>query len=186
MARMAPSRIALFCWLTSPAGWGAEAVPQPDVQVGPCVLAVGAPRVLNRTPEEAVVALEATVLLMMSVFNASSSEIPAPSQPATLLTMTLFCRVTWYHCDGVFGKAITSEPLTCSRAIPPPPPLSAALPCSRLALIIRPGPAPSLSPGMQSTSVTEPHSDCVAEGASGAVPMTMSPPPLVAIVGLVL
>ena len=94
MVRMAPSRIALLGWLTSPAGWGAEAVPQPVVQVGPCVLASGAPRVLNSTPEEAVLTLEAIVLLMMSVFNASSSETPPPSQPATLLTMMLFCRVT--------------------------------------------------------------------------------------------
>src|SRR5207302_580782 len=120
MASMLPSRIALFRWLTSPAGWGAEAVPQPVVQVGPCALASGAPRVLNRTPEEAVVALETIVLLTMSVFSASSSEIPVPAQPATLLTMTLFCRVTWCHCDGVFGKRVISAPLTCSRAIPPP------------------------------------------------------------------
>ena len=37
--------------------------------------------------------------------------------------------------------------------MPPPEPLSAALPMIRLPLMTRPGPEPSLSPGTQSTSV---------------------------------
>ena len=69
-------------------------VPQLAVQVGPWVLAKGAPSVLNSTPDDAVVSLEAMVLLMMSVFKASRREIPAPSQPATLLVMMLLVRTT--------------------------------------------------------------------------------------------
>src|SRR5256885_8630086 len=74
---------------TSPAGCGADVVPQFEVHVGPDELARGAPSVLNSTPEEAVVSLEMIVLLMMFATNASCSEIPAPSQPATLSAMML-------------------------------------------------------------------------------------------------
>ena len=51
-----------------------------------------------------------------------------------------------YQRLGFVGKASTSEPLMFWNAIPPPVPLSAALPMIRLALITRPGPTPSLGP----------------------------------------
>ena len=68
-------------------------MPQFVTQLGPCVLASGAPIVLKSTPDEAVVSLDMIVLLMMFTSSASSSEIPAPSQPATLLTMMLFVKL---------------------------------------------------------------------------------------------
>src|SRR5438309_361810 len=84
---------------------------------------MGAPRVLKSTPDEAVVSLDMTVLLMKSTFNASTSETPAPSQPATLLVMILLVTLTEYHCAGVVGKVTTSEPLMfCKRSPPPLPP----------------------------------------------------------------
>ena len=64
----------------------------------------GAPRVLNSTPDEAVVSFDAIVLLMMFTFSASSSEIPAPSQPATLLVMMLLVTETVFQCAGVRGE----------------------------------------------------------------------------------
>src|SRR5882672_12844027 len=103
---------ALFWMVTRPAGCTAEAVPQFAVQVGPCELASGAPNVLNSTPEDAVVSLDMIVLLMMFTFNESSSEIPAPSQPATLLATILFVNLTEFQTDGVVGKLVTSVPLT--------------------------------------------------------------------------
>ncbi len=158
---------------------------------GPWLLAIGAPSVLKSTPEDAVVSLSTIVLLMMFTFNASSSEIPAPSQPATLLAMMLLVTLTWYQFGtpllrvGLAGKVSTSVPLTfCSRR-PPPLPLSAALPWIRLALITRPGPVPSLGALgvglMQSWSVVAPQ-----VGSTSGAPMISRPPPLVAIVGLVL
>src|SRR5438874_2577017 len=113
---------------TSPAGCGADVVPQFEVHVGPDELASGAPSVLNSTPAEAVVSLEMMVLLMMFATNASCSEIPAPSQPATLSAMMLLVIFTEYQLDGLVGNAITSEPLTFCKRRPPPLPLSAALP----------------------------------------------------------
>src|SRR5205085_2441132 len=110
---------------------------------GPCVLASGAPSVLNSMPDEAVVSLDAIVLLMMFTFNESTSEIPAPSQPATLLLMMLLVTLTAYHLLGSVGKVSTSVPLTPTNARPPPLPLSAPLPWIKLALMTRPGPAPS-------------------------------------------
>ena len=95
----------LFWIATTPAGCGVEVVHAAG-QVpsglratgqGPWLLAIGAPSVLNSTPEEAVVSLEAIVLLMMFTLSASSSEIPAPSQPATLLVMMLFVTSTEYQ-----------------------------------------------------------------------------------------
>src|SRR6266403_1432136 len=109
---------ALFWMLTNPAGWFVEVVTQGDgctplggVVQGPWLLAKGAPRVLKSTPDEAVVSLDITVLLMKFTFNASTSETPAPSQPATLLAMILLVTFTEYHCAGVLGKLSTSEPL---------------------------------------------------------------------------
>src|SRR5579864_9081921 len=96
--------------LTIPAGCGSEVVQQgvePWLPVdglvphGPGLLASGAPRVLNSTPDEAVVSFDAMVLLTMSVFRASRREIPPPSHPATLLVMMLLVRITWFHRDGV-------------------------------------------------------------------------------------
>ncbi len=67
------------------------------MQLVPWVLAKGAPIVLKSTPDEAVLSLDMIVLLMMFTFNASSSETPAPSQPATLLTMMLLVTVTEFQ-----------------------------------------------------------------------------------------
>jgi len=72
--------------------------------------------VLKSTPDEAVVSLDMTVLLMKSTFNASTSETPAPSQPATLLAMILLVTLTEYHWSGVVGKRTTSPPLTFWQA----------------------------------------------------------------------
>src|SRR5581483_6501929 len=126
------------------------------------------------------------VLLTKFTLNASSNETPAPSQPATLLVMMLLVTFTSYQLFGVSGKRVTSVPLTASNRMPPPDPASAALPKKRLALITKPGPAPSLNPGTQSTSLVLPHSTPPTVTPSGAAPITTSPPPLVAIVGLVL
>src|SRR2546430_17688917 len=82
-------------------------------------------------PEEAVVSLDAIVLLMMFTFNESWSEIPAPSQPATLLLMMLLVTLTAYQLAGIVGKVSTSVPLAPLKARPPPLPLSAALPWIR-------------------------------------------------------
>ena len=60
-----------------------------STQVPVGALVSGAPRLWMSTPEEARLSLLAMVLLMMETLSASSSEIPAPSQPATLLTMML-------------------------------------------------------------------------------------------------
>ena len=82
-----------FGVLLTPDGCGHEAVFAP---VGPvCVqfpagaLATGVPMLWVSTPEEARVSLLEMVLLMMVTFSESCSEIPAPSQPATLFTMML-------------------------------------------------------------------------------------------------
>src|SRR4029077_4603789 len=84
------TRVALFCTLTRPATCGHDAVVLPVwMQLLCWVLAKGAPMVLNSGPAEAVLSFDTIVLLMMLTFNASSSDTPAPSQPATLLTMML-------------------------------------------------------------------------------------------------
>src|ERR1019366_8677899 len=140
------------------------------MQLEPSELAKGAPMVVNRIPAEAVVELETIVLLMMFAFSASSSEIPAPSQPATLSAMMLLVILGENHWDGVVGKASTSEPFTFWRRRPPPLPDSAALPMMRLAFTIVLGPIPSLGrtvlgPDTQSWSVVVPHG-----GAMSGVP----------------
>ena len=56
------------------------------------------------TPEEARVSLLAMVLLMMDTFNESCSDIPAPSQPARLLTMMLLVMETLFQVVGVAGE----------------------------------------------------------------------------------
>src|ERR1700758_5255591 len=133
--------------------------------------------VSNSTPDEAVLSFDITVLLTKLTARASRKETPAPSQPATLLTMMLFVRLTVFQrqpdrsgveqCpasgsknEGLApcGKLTTSEPLTFCKAMPPPLPLSAWLPMIRLALITKRGPVPSLGPivvglGAQSWSV---------------------------------
>ena len=163
------------------------------------VLLNGAPIVVNSGPAEAVLELKAIVLLMMFTATESVREIPAPSQPATLSTMMLLVTVTVFHCLGFVGKATISEPLTAWKAIPPPLPDSALFPIMRLALITKPGPAPSLGPtaesgvvpglppgapkGTQSWSMLALPLQTIS--ASGE-PMTMIPPPLAGIVGLVL
>src|SRR5437016_2487957 len=147
----------------------------------PLLLALGAKRVLKSTPDEAVASLETTVLLMKFTTSESVNDTPAPSQPATLLEMILLVTLTEYQFAGVWGKVDTSVPLTPWKRMPPPLPLSAALPIIRLASTTRPGPVPSPIPGGQSLSGTVVHTGSV----SGAI-MTMIAPPLVGVVGLVL
>src|SRR6266436_240378 len=204
MAPMAVVSCALFWMLTMPAGWAVEVVgPLADGQLpsgslppghGPWLLANGPPIVLNSMPDDAVVSLDTIVLLTMFTNSASCSEIPAPSQPAVLLAMMLLVTVTMYQLGtvvvpttlvGAVGKVVTSVPLMpCSRS-PPPLPLSAPLPMIRLALITRPGPAPSLgATGVgfrQSWSVVAPQA-----GSTSGAPMISRPPPLVGMVGFVL
>src|SRR6266853_4871640 len=192
-------KTALFWIATTPATCGCDVVPQFAVQVGPCWLAMGAPRVLKSTPEEAVLAFNAIVLLMMFTLGESTSEIPAPSHPATLSTMMLLVSVTEFHCPGSSGKATMSDPLTALKAMPPPVPLSAPFPMIRLALITSPGPTPSLGPIPATTMLGTPL--VVPEGggqsaslaglplqriSASGVPMMIMPPPLAGIVGLVL
>src|SRR5207253_767894 len=189
------NKTALCCIATTPATCACELVPQFAVQVGPGWLAMGPPRVLKSTPDEAVLALKEIVLLTMFTLGESNSEIPAPSPPATLSTMMLLVTVTRFHCPGSSGKATMSDPLTAWKPMPPPVPLSAAFPMIRLALITSPGPTPSLGPiaaatipaavegGPQSRSVAALPLQTIS--ASG-VPMMIMPPPLAGIVGLVL
>src|ERR1700756_2117648 len=65
---------AVLRMVTRPAGCGHEAVPPPVLQLDPGALASGAPRVLKSTPEDAVVSLDATVLLMKFTARASWRE----------------------------------------------------------------------------------------------------------------
>ena len=74
------------------------------VQLVPGALASGAPMVVNRIPAEAVVELETIVLLMMLTFRASSIEIPAPSQPATLSAMMLLVIMGENHWPELSGR----------------------------------------------------------------------------------
>ena len=110
------------------------------------------------------------VLLMMLTFNASCNEMPAPSQPATLLTITLLVSVTSHQRVGVVGNVITSVPLRLANRTPPPLPASAELPMIKFASMTSPGPTPSLGPtvptaGTQSWSVVRPQS-----GSTSGVP----------------
>src|ERR1700750_2608572 len=91
------------------------------MQLDPGALASGAPRVLKSTPEDAVVSLEATVLLMKFTASASCSETPPPSQPATLLAIMLLGTLMEYHgveyvvaapeADRMLVKPGTASPL---------------------------------------------------------------------------
>src|SRR5579862_3403267 len=108
-------RLELFCTDTRPAGCGQLAVAAPLVQFLPWLLASGAPSVLNSTPEDAVVSLDMIVLFTMFTFSASCSEMPAPSQPATLSVMMLLVTFTAYQRVGRSGKVSTSVPLTFCR-----------------------------------------------------------------------
>src|SRR5882757_6165634 len=154
----------------------------PGSQPGGGVDASGAPSVLKSTPADAVVSLAITVLLMNLTRNASCSETPPPSQPATLFATMLLMTVTSFQRDEFRGKAATSMPFTtCSRRPPPVPP-SALLPNIRLLSMSRLRPVPSASPGAQSKSTVLPHSVPSGAVASGAAPRTARPPPLVGIV----
>src|ERR1700719_5123371 len=174
-----------FCVLVRPEDCGHDAVFAPVVpvivQFPAGALAMGAPRLVVSTPEEARESLWVMVLLMIFTFNASCNEIPAPSQPARLFAMMLLVIVTSCQCCGWVANVATSVPLTCCRRMPPPLPLSAELPWIRLALISKPGPVPSLNPGGQSVSGTPGQT-----GSVSGVPMTWMAPPLVGIVGLLL
>src|SRR5437588_10856862 len=189
-------KTALFRCAATPAICARDVVPQFAVQVGPCWLARGAPRVLKSTPDEAVLAFNAIVLLMMFTLGESTSEIPAPSHPATLSTMMLLVTVAEFHCPGSSGKATMSDPLTAWKPMPPPVPLSAAFPMIRVALMTSPGPTPSLGPIPPNTILGPPpvHPEGGTQSGSGAGhrislsgrPLMLMPPPLVGIVGLVL
>src|SRR6266480_3572992 len=108
-------------------------------------------------PEEAVVSLDAIVLLVT---------------------------LTAYQLAGIVGKVSTSVPLTPTNARPPPLPLSAALPWIRLALMTRPGPAPSA--GVTGGVTRQSWSGAGHSGSASGAPMTRIPPPLVAMVGFAL
>src|ERR1035438_430679 len=116
---------AEFCVLVTPADCGHDVVPEALVQTPAGALAEGVPMLLVSTPEVASESLWAMVLLMIFTLNASCKEIPAPSHPATLLTMMLLVMVTSCHSAGVLGKVDTSVPLTAWSRMPPPLPLSA-------------------------------------------------------------
>src|SRR5579859_1547131 len=166
--RMMAGRDVASCGLFGdaeiPAGCGADAVQVPLVPLtqvpggGDWSLAKRAKYALKSVPDEAVVSLETIVLLVKFTARESSSPTPPPSQPATLLTMMLLVTLTEYQFCGVSGNRVTSVPFTAWKRIPPPEPLSAALPRIRLESMVRPGPDPSLSPGTQSSSFTLPHS----------------------------
>src|ERR1700741_5687836 len=83
-----------FCMLVTPADCGHDVVPPASTQLPACALALGVPMLCVSTPEEARESLLAIVLLTMDTFNASCSEIPPPSQPATLLTIMLLVMET--------------------------------------------------------------------------------------------
>src|SRR5437879_10685827 len=91
-------RTAPFWTLTRPAGWAVEVVMQGDggspvvglMGQGPDELAKGAPIVLNSTPDDAVVSLDMTVLLMTFNANESNRELKTASKTATLLAMLFF------------------------------------------------------------------------------------------------
>jgi len=55
---------------------------------------------LKSTPDEAGGIVEMIVLLRMFTANESTSEIPAPSQPATLLAMMLLVMLTEFQLVG--------------------------------------------------------------------------------------
>src|SRR5215469_186380 len=82
----------LFSTLTRPETCGQDSPPvAPHVILDTGVeLARGANSDWNSVPEEAVESLRAIVLFTILTARESSSETPAPSQPATLFTMMLF------------------------------------------------------------------------------------------------
>src|SRR5215469_10484256 len=85
--------------LEIPAGCGSDAgmqrVEAPAVSRGHGVgeLASGAKKAPNRVPDDAVESFEMIVLLIRLTPMESCSEIPPPSQPATLLAMMLLVAV---------------------------------------------------------------------------------------------
>ena len=132
------------------------------------------------TPEVARVSLLEMVLLTMvhvqGVFQRDSRAIPARHVVHDDVVGDEHpCSSAWESR----GSVETSVPLTCCRRIPPPLPLSAALAWIRLALMTRPGPVPSLSPGGQSASMLMsrkpdryrvcPSIDSAAVGGNGGV-----------------
>src|SRR6516162_10251653 len=99
-AASAAVRSEVFAIVTRPAGCACEVVVQGLDGHGfgaPGALAKGAPRVLKRTPDDAVVSLDMTVLLMKSTTRASCNDTPPPSQPATLLAMMLLVTLMLFH-----------------------------------------------------------------------------------------
>src|SRR5258708_36002967 len=98
-AKLATS-VALFCTLTRPATCGHDAVVLPVwMQLLCWVLAKGAPMVLNSGPAEAGLSFDMIGLLLMLTLNESSSDTPAPSQPATLSPMLVLVPRGWYPRD---------------------------------------------------------------------------------------
>src|SRR3984893_6108679 len=108
----------VFCIVTKPAGRG-MCGPFASRQFGFCgcvgsgvgrhpgggEAALIAPKVLNRTPAEAVVSFDATVLLVNTVLKESCKDTPAPSHPATLFAMMLLVTVMPYQFFGLVRKA---------------------------------------------------------------------------------
>src|ERR1700739_756531 len=91
---MAEVKSAEFGVLVTPADCGHDAVVPFMTQFPAGALAWGVPILLVITPDVARESLCAMVLLTMFTFKASCSEIPAPSQPATLLTIMLLVMAT--------------------------------------------------------------------------------------------
>src|SRR6516225_1176780 len=100
-----------FGVLVTPADCGHDAVPAVLWHSAGAALAPldwGAPMEKVSTPEEARVSLCMMVLLTMFTFNASCNDIPAPSQPAMLLTMMLLVMVTSCQSTAVARAGLAS------------------------------------------------------------------------------
>src|SRR5215469_4842852 len=93
-----------FGVLVTPADCGHDAVPLVLWHSPGGALAKGVPIPKVSTPDEASESLCAMVLLVMFTLNESCSEMPAPSQPATLLLMMLLVMVTSCHRFGCVLK----------------------------------------------------------------------------------
>src|SRR6267142_1947220 len=119
---------AVWPALESPAGWGADRGTQrmlaPTASRGQGVGALPwvAKKAPKSVPDDAVESLETIVLLIKFTTKESCNDTPPPSQPATLSVMMLLVTLTEYQRSGLFGKAVTSEPLTPWKRMPPPLP----------------------------------------------------------------
>src|SRR6267143_641799 len=148
-------KVTVLCIVASPAGWLVELMTEKPVQFG---------FVVGSHPGGGTLASGAPSVLKST-----------PAVAVESLVTTTSC-----HLPGDLGLRCMSVPLTfCSRR-PPPLPLSAVLPWTRLALKTRPGPTPSESAGGQSMSIP-----AFSQAApSGPPPWRITPPPWVVSVEL--